>query len=415
MGASTPSIAELRRACRAAGMETSICDTPRTLHWALEKNNPELLAELKWGMAKWQPREAPSHRSAPQLTESSSEAHLKPRPASADVKLGASASAATIDLPNRPQSASTSSLKASTGPHVRSAPTITTNAPATTRSFALSASFEAQLSDAVRACDPSDAATAGVLGGYLATLRKHMAAHKTLCASAQQAQRRAETKLSSMELRERSGHAELLKLREENRKLRWKTGTGSVTQSLLRAAKDGQKKTMEEQFAEALADGEALRAERDEYKERVVSLERELKASQVQLDRSASMKSAYTEELSVLRETQKSLHRQVDETAVKALRTALSQAQATMKNLQMEKDEAVAASKAAAAKLAKLDEKHDKALRDLRDQVANLEWQLHQVQVEKQEKQVAESAGTRSNGLEEQSAAGLGDEGATNS
>ena len=132
----------------------------------------------------------------------------------------------------RPSSATTSNVRMAS-PQLRTAP----GSPdaISTRSFALSEAFDAQLASVVRGQEGhlTDEAS-GVLSGYLATLRKHLAAHKAICAAAQKAQHRAESELSNAGAREQAANKELAKLRDENRKLKWKSGAGSVTSQLLR-------------------------------------------------------------------------------------------------------------------------------------------------------------------------------------
>ena len=254
------------------------------------------------------------------------------------------------------------------------------------RSFAASGAFEAQLADAVRGPDV-DAQAAGVLSGYLTTLRRHLAAHKSVCAAAQAAQRRAEMKLSSVEERERASQKELVKLREDNRKLRWKTGAGGVTSKLLKASMHGKQKSLEDLATEAMAESESLRTQRDEGLQRISALERELKAQQQAIERAASMRSAQGDELAVLRETQKTLHRQVDETAMKSLRKAVSECQQTIRQLQQDKDSALADVRAAESAVQRKEKEHENATKDLAERVSVLEWELKRAQADKEDAQ----------------------------
>jgi len=258
-----------------------------------------------------------------------------------------------------------------------------------TRSFALSEAFDAQLASVVRGQEGhlTDEAS-GVLSGYLATLRKHLAAHKAICAAAQKAQHRAESELSNAGAREQAANKELAKLRDENRKLKWKSGAGSVTSQLLRGAMAGQKKTIEQLATEAMAESERLKIERDEAFKARNELEKELKLVQSSLERLRQSRSADASELSVLRETHKTLHRQVDSTANAGLREALSEHEKATKNMKQDKDEAVASMREMERAMAR----KDKALKEATEQAASLEESLKQEDALRQQLQQQKDA-----------------------
>ena len=246
------------------------------------------------------------------------------------------------------------------------------------RCIAASDGFEAQLAAAANASPGSD--VAGALSGYLTTFRKHLAAFKNLSSSCADAKRRAEKHSRDIEARLKSSQTELDKLRDENRKLKWKSSAGGVSSKLLRGAMEGQKKTLEDVAMEAIAERDALKSARDETLKRSRELEKDLQKAQQSLATLGELRAAQAAELEQLRTTQKTMHRQVDETAMKALRKALNDMQQTMVHQKEDKEAALAKVTALERAGQRKDEDKAKMQAKLEGKIKELELELAHAQ-----------------------------------